>query len=730
MSLRASVFRSGARSSSLLVLAILAASCQPTESTEPPSESSPESEVGSGGEDVGEARSSLSPAKVVPLRFVHLLSAASCTDAAPCDGNATTRSIRAAVDRANEVYEPAGIKLWIKSEERINAPNLSMISATPSFAAVRNELRAIHPNIPTDAYTDSETKNSRAWARAAATFYGSADEIVIHVWPPGSSNTSDGAFPETGRSIRLIGDHFTWRVISDSSLPRVPSTVLAHELGHYFGLRHTFENPWGTNPLTFTSWTVEDRWDEFYCQDTGQPFLAPGFVQLCDDPAPIDGGSNCTTVAAGSGQPRCTLPETGTTYLAGNFMMNGLFRLVPGATHAPPESYAYAANIMGYRDGPSSWALDEGAPAFVSETQMDIMDTYLQLPGWLDDEHIDLFRRLDNTLPDDVTMCALDNCRRLLGSDTDDFISYSNGDNHLNAKFSFATKPKPVSGTEYVPVSGDFDEDGHGDILWYKPTDTTARFWWGRADRGFDEENRSGFFPETGYTVFVGDFDGDDDSDLFLYKPGAGQDRIKRRTTFRNFTSHASDWLYTAVGTYVPIVGNFDGLHGDDIYWYSPSSSHVHRWFSTGTSAFDPYDFVLTPTSTYGMVPIVGDFDGNGADDVFWYLAGGTVTEKIWYGPQSGSNNLTSTTNNVTGTYEPVAGDFDGDGRTDILWDAKNSRNDSIWAGKAGGGFDRGGPFGDASVTHSGTVSFYGAFDAVVGDFDGDDSDDIMWYRE
>lgn len=726
MGLRAIVSRFGVRSSSLL-LALCAASCQAESpqgpDSEPPQEPGAESEV----EDVGEARSNLSPAKVIPLRFVHLLPQASCTEASPCNGNATTRAIRGAVDRANEVYEPAGIQLWVKSEERVNAPNLSNLTATVSFATVKNELRAIFPNIPVNAYYDFETKITRFWLGAAAAFYGADDEIVVFVWPS-SANQSAATFPESGRSIRFIGDDFAGPPISDPGGPDAPGTVLAHELGHYFGLRHTFDGPWGTNPLTFTTWTVEDRWQEFYCTDNGQPFLGAAFVSGCDDPAPID-TANCFTSPAGSGQPRCVIPETGATYYAGSFQLNGLFRVVPGVTHNPPESYAYAANVMGYR-GSGDWAIDVGAPAFVSETQIAIMDKYLTYMGFFESDTVDAFARFDGSMPPGTVPLATHNRRMYLGSDTDDFISYSNGRSHTNAKFSFATKAKPVAGTEYEPVSGDFDGDGRGDILWYNPTDTMARFWWGRADRGFDSDNRSGFFPETGYTVFAGDFDGDGDSDLFLYKPGSGQDRIRRHTGSRGFTSSATDWLYTVSGTYVPVVGNFDAQEGDDIYWYAPASSYVNRWFSTGGSAFDQYNQVLVPTSSSGFVPIVGDFDGNGADDVFWYLAGGTVTEKIWYGPQSGTNNPTSTTNNVAGTYEPIAGDFDGDGRTDILWDAKNSRNDPIWAGKAGGGFDRGGAFGDSSVTHAGKVSFYGAFDPVAGDFDGDGSDDIMWYRE
>lgn len=37
------------------------------------------------------------------------------------------------------------------------------------------------------------------------------------------------------------------------------------------------------------------------------------------------------------------------------------------------------------------------------------------------------------------------------------------------------------------------------------------------------------------------------------------------------------------------------------------------------------------------------------------------------------------------GTYRPVVGDFDGDGADDILWYAPDGADSPIWWGRAGG---------------------------------------------
>ena len=38
---------------------------------------------------------------------------------------------------------------------------------------------------------------------------------------------------------------------------------------------------------------------------------------------------------------------------------------------------------------------------------------------------------------------------------------------------------------------------------------------------------------------------------------------------------------------------------------------------------------------------------------------------------------------NVTGTYEPLLGDFNGDGENDIFWYGPGAANDALWYGKA-----------------------------------------------
>lgn len=74
----------------------------------------------------------------------------------------------------------------------------------------------------------------------------------------------------------------------------------------------------------------------------------------------------------------------------------------------------------------------------------------------------------------------------------------------------------------------------------------------------------------------------------------------------------------------------------------------------------------------------------------------------------------------VSGTYQVLRGQFAGDEATDLLFYAPGSAADSLWIGK------RGGRGVDAFTKKP--LAINGTFTPVVGDFAGDDYDDILWY--
>jgi hypothetical protein len=173
-------------------------------------------------------------------------------------------------------------------------------------------------------------------------------------------------------------------------------------------------------------------------------------------------------------------------------------------------------------------------------------------------------------------------------------------------------------------------------------------------------------------------------------------------------------WRYDQVtGTYTPLVGDFDGNGRDDIFWYGPGAAADGLWLTRRDGAA-PVKLALRVTGTYR--PLVGDFDGNGRDDIFWY-GSGSAPDGLWLGAVRGA--FQASTQAVGGRYAPLVGDFDGNRRSDILWYAPaddGSSPERLWLSRTTGGF---------AVSGRAVPDGFRPF---VGDFDGDARDDIFWY--
>ncbi|HEX7131145.1 MAG TPA: FG-GAP-like repeat-containing protein [Iamia sp.] len=79
---------------------------------------------------------------------------------------------------------------------------------------------------------------------------------------------------------------------------------------------------------------------------------------------------------------------------------------------------------------------------------------------------------------------------------------------------------------------------------------------------------------------------------------------------------------------------------------------------------------------------VVGDFDEDGLEDIYWY-APGSDPEEMWTArPEGGFDRAPAPA--VTGRYSAVAGDFDGDGDDDVLWVGVGGRVSALWTFEGG----------------------------------------------
>jgi hypothetical protein len=83
----------------------------------------------------------------------------------------------------------------------------------------------------------------------------------------------------------------------------------------------------------------------------------------------------------------------------------------------------------------------------------------------------------------------------------------------------------------------------------------------------------------------------------------------------------------------------------------------------------------------------VGDFNGDGRDDILWRSDQGSISD--WLGAANGAwtvNDANALTGVPTNWHVAQIGDFNGDGRDDILW-RSDTGGFSNWLGNAAGGF-------------------------------------------
>jgi hypothetical protein len=173
-----------------------------------------------------------------------------------------------------------------------------------------------------------------------------------------------------------------------------------------------------------------------------------------------------------------------------------------------------------------------------------------------------------------------------------------------------------------------------------------------------------------------------------------------------------------AVGTTAAFSGNFFGDSREEVFLYSdiedPAPNDTMLAFDNAGTPGGPVTVTTYPQDVQGsFVPLAGDFDGDGLDEILWYGAG-TAPDVLW--DFTDFTTHTETPVSVRGFYVPVVGDFTGDHVDDILWYAPGSAADTLWEFDAGG-------------THTASSKpVQGNYFPLVASVGKDATDDILWY--
>jgi hypothetical protein len=236
--------------------------------------------------------------------------------------------------------------------------------------------------------------------------------------------------------------------------------------------------------------------------------------------------------------------------------------------------------------------------------------------------------------------------------------------------------------------TGDFNGDGYADALW-QTVDGRVTDLLGRAGGGFID-NYAKVSILTGLdwqAVGTGDFNGDGCTDI-LWQNDDGTVRDWLGQTNGGFAGNIVNLnMNTGPAWHVVGTGDFNGDNRDDILWQNDDGT-IRDWLgqTNGGFAGNIANLNINPGASWHVVG-TGDFNGDGRSDILWRNDGGTVTE--WVGQANGgfADNGANFSANLSAAWHAAAiGDFNGDGRDDILWQDQSGQVIN-WLAQPGGSF-------------------------------------------
>jgi hypothetical protein len=249
-----------------------------------------------------------------------------------------------------------------------------------------------------------------------------------------------------------------------------------------------------------------------------------------------------------------------------------------------------------------------------------------------------------------------------------------------------------------VPLVGDFNGDHRDDVIQYRDGSATLPVclslgsgWSCRnmaaSHAGQEPAGNEGSGVHRGGTPLVGDFDGDGHADLIQYNPawtsipvclslGSGWSCRNLAASYAGGEGAGNEGSGVYAGS-TPIVADFNGDGRSDVIQYRAGSATLPVCLSlTGGWSCRNLAAGLPASATATAVGI--DFDGDGRGDVVQYDARGeTLPVCLSLGTGWSCRDLradlaagTTLGNNGSGVFRggaPMVGDFNGDGRADLM---------------------------------------------------------------
>jgi hypothetical protein len=172
--------------------------------------------------------------------------------------------------------------------------------------------------------------------------------------------------------------------------------------------------------------------------------------------------------------------------------------------------------------------------------------------------------------------------------------------------------------------SGDYNADGHSDILLHNATENKFDLWTMMGGSTYESEILPDDFGNAAEVIASGDFDGDGMSDILWRDLESGDVDIWGLTEgspLGLLEDGGDPW--SAIG-----AGDFDGDGRDDVLLREADTDRLALRLST-TGARDVIQSALNQGTRERQVPSIGDYDGDGLTDLVVY-DGEALETQLW----------------------------------------------------------------------------------------------------
>lgn len=254
-----------------------------------------------------------------------------------------------------------------------------------------------------------------------------------------------------------------------------------------------------------------------------------------------------------------------------------------------------------------------------------------------------------------------------------------------------------------LKIGGMFNADGNTDILFVKRTDNSASMAFGATVGRFTSSQfqlpaeMAADLRRTGAQWFVGDVSGDKIDDILIIDTLTNMGYVGVATSrgdgnFNYARSNAGSIPRLIGGTtlrHFCFFGDFDGDGRKDLAVLDQRDQSMSPVaFSNGSGGFSVVSAYTERMNYYaslqGARALVGDFDGNGVDDLA--LAGGKNwgSIPIAFGSKARGFSMTNDDTGIPDVFgDPsgtlVVGDFDGDGKSDVAMVGQRIQSPGMW---------------------------------------------------